>query len=427
MVLKKIDRDLIQRQHEDAVKIYEAFDVDVKGAMKALSDIPLSLHCWQGDDVRGFESSEGLSGGGILATGNYHGKPRTAEELRQDTAKAFSLLPGKHRFNLHAIYAETGGKRIERDALEPEHFSNWISWARELGIGLDLNPTFFSHAFAEDGFTLAHRDKKIRSFWIQHGIVCRRLGEAFGRELGTPCVTNIWIPDGYKDRPADRLALRELLRDSLDAILEPKIDSGFNLDAVEGKLFGLGSEAYVVGSHEFYLSYTLLRKEVILCLDTGHFHPTESVADKLTAILPFKDNLLLHISRPIRWDSDHVVIVNDDLLELTEELKRADALGKVRLGLDYFDASINRIAAWVTGARATLKALLAALLEPTEMLKDTERKGNLTDRLALMEEFKRLPSEAVWNRYCLDAGAPPGWEWINDMREYDSRVLSQRK
>ncbi len=426
-MLKKIDRDLIQRQFQDARQTYASFDVDVEAAMKALSEIPLSLHCWQGDDVGGFESSEGLSGGGILATGNYHGKPRTAEELREDTAKAFSLLPGKHRFNLHAIYAETGGKPIERDALEPKYFANWISWARDLGIGLDLNPTFFSHPLAEDGFTLAHRDKKIRSFWIEHGIVCRRLGEAFGRELGTPCVTNIWIPDGYKDRPADRLELRELLKDSLDAILEPKIDSRFNLDAVEGKLFGLGSEAYVVGSHEFYLSYALQRKEVILCLDTGHFHPTESVADKLTAILPFKENLLLHISRPIRWDSDHVVIVNDDLLALTEELKRADALGKVRLGLDYFDASINRIAAWVTGARATLKALLAALLEPTEMLKDAERKGNLTDRLALMEEFRRLPSEAVWNRYCLDTGVPPGWEWINDVREYDSRVLSQRK
>ncbi len=425
--MKKIDRDLIQRQYEDARQIYAAFDVDVAAAMEALSKIPLSLHCWQGDDVGGFESSEGLSGGGILATGNYHGKPRNADELRSDTAKALSLLPGKHRFNLHAIYAETGGKRVERDALEPEYFSNWISWARELGIGLDLNPTFFSHPLAEDGFTLAHRDEKIRSFWIRHGIVCRRLGEAFGRELGTPCVTNIWIPDGYKDRPADRLELRELLKGSLDAILEPKIDRTFNLDAVEGKLFGIGSEAYVVGSHEFYLAYALKRDDVLLCLDTGHFHPTESVADKLTAILPFKEEILLHVSRPIRWDSDHVVIVNDDLLALMEELKRADAFGKVRLGLDYFDASINRIAAWVIGARATLKTILAVLLEPTAMLKDAERAGNLTDRLALMEEFKRLPSEAVWNRYCLDKGVPPGWEWIDEVREYDERILSQRK
>jgi L-rhamnose isomerase len=253
------------------------------------------------------------------------------------------------------------------------------------------------------------------------------LGEAFGRELGTPCVTNIWIPDGYKDRPADRLELRELLKDSLDAILEPDISSEFNLDAVEGKLFGIGSEAYVVGSHEFYLAYALKRDDVLLCLDTGHFHPTESVADKITAILPFKEKILLHVSRPIRWDSDHVVIVNDDLLALMEELKRADAFGKVRIGLDYFDASINRIAAWVTGARATLKTILAALLEPTALLKGAEREGNLTDRLALMEEFKRLPSEAVWNRYCLDGGVPPGWEWIDEVREYDERVLSQRK
>jgi L-rhamnose isomerase len=425
-VLKKIDRELVQRQYEDAESIYGCFGVDVKEAMKLLSAIPLSLHCWQGDDVGGFESGEGLSGGGILATGNYYGKPRTADELREDAAQAFSLIPGKHRFNLHAIYAETGGKSIERDRLEPEHFSNWIGWAKEMGIGLDMNPTFFSHPLAEDGFTLAHRDKKVRSFWVRHGIVCRKLGAAFGRELGTPCVTNIWIPDGYKDRPADRLELRKLLKDSLDAILEPRIEPRYNLDAVEGKLFGIGSEAYVVGSHDFYLAYAMQREDLVLCLDTGHFHPTESVADKLSAILPFKEDLLLHVSRPVRWDSDHVVIVNDDLMAIAEELKRAEAFGKVRLGLDYFDASINRIAAWVAGARATLRTILGALLEPTEMLKDEERKGNLTNRLALMEELKRLPAEAVWNEYCLQSGVPPGWEWIDQVWGYDAGVLSKR-
>jgi L-rhamnose isomerase len=366
-----MSNQITEKQIRDAYELarerYAALGVDADAALVRLSGIPISLHCWQGDDVGGFEAPGGTLGGGLAATGSYPGKARTAQELRQDLDRAYSLIPGQHRLNLHAIYAETGGVKVERDALLPEHFAGWVAWAKEHGHGLDFNPTFFSHPKADDGFTLASYDDGIRRFWVDHAIACRVIGEHFGRELGTPCVTNIWIPDGLKDSPADRKSPRRLLRDSLDAILAHPVDRRYNLDAVEGKLFGLGSESYVVGSHEFYLGYALANK-VLVTLDSGHYHPTETIADKLSAVLMFVDEMLLHVSRGVRWDSDHVVILNDDLQAIALELVRGGYLGRVHIGLDYFDASINRVAAWVIGTRAMQRALLMALLEPFDEL-----------------------------------------------------------
>lgn len=404
---------------------YLALGVDPDAALARLKGIAISLHCWQGDDVGGFENPGGELTGGIAATGNYPGKARTPEELRQDLDMAFSLIPGRHRLNLHAIYAETGGARVDRDALRPEHFAGWASWAREKGHGLDFNPTFFSHPKADDGFTLAHYDEGIRSFWIQHGIACRIIGEHFGRELGTPCVTNIWIPDGFKDTPADRKTPRLLLADSLDKILAHPVDKRYNLDAVEGKLFGIGSESYVVGSHEFYLGYAITRR-TLLTLDSGHFHPTETIADKLSAVLTFLDEILLHVSRGVRWDSDHVVTLNDDVIAIAQELVRGDYLDRVHIGLDYFDASINRVAAWAIGTRNMLRALLYALLEPREQLRSLERAGDFTGRLALLEELKGLPFGAVWDYYCLQSGVPVGVDFLNEVRLYERAVLAKR-
>ena len=404
---------------------YAMLGVDTEKALETLEQISISLHCWQGDDVGGFESPGGELGGGIAATGNYPGKARNADELRRDLDLAYSLIPGRHRLNLHAIYAETGGRRVERDELLPEHFSRWVDWAKEKGHGLDFNPTLFSHPKAESGFTLASYDAGIRQFWIGHCVACRRIGEHFGRQLGTPCVTNIWIPDGYKDVPADRKTPRVLLKESLDTILAEKLDSRYNLDAVEGKLFGLGSESYVVGSHEFYLGYAVANK-VLLCLDSGHFHPTETIADKLSAVLMFLDEVLLHVSRGVRWDSDHVVILSDDLLAIMQEVVRGGFLGHVHIGLDYFDASINRVAAWVIGTRAALRALLLALLEPIDQLRSLETSGDYTGRLALLEELKALPSGAVWDYYCLQQGVPVGFDLMREVRDYERRELARR-
>jgi len=387
--------------------------------------IPISLHCWQGDDVGGFERGAGLSGGGIEATGNYPGKARNADELRADADKAFSLIPAKHRFNLHAIYAETSGRKVERNELAPEHFANWIDWAKANGLGMDFNPTYFSHPKAESGFTLASYDEGIRRFWVEHGIACRAIGEHIGRTLGSPCVTNFWIPDGYKDATVDRKAPRELLRDSLDAILAEKLDPRYNLDSVESKLFGIGSESYVVGSHEFYMGYAL-RNDTLLCLDAGHFHPTEVISDKLSAILTFLDEVLLHVSRGVRWDSDHVVTLDDELRAIAEEIVRGGYLDRVHIGLDFFDASINRIAAWVIGARNMIKALLLALLEPTSSLREMEQAGDFTARLAMLEELKTLPAGAVWDYYCLKHGVPVGFAWMEEVRAYEKEVLSVR-
>lgn len=414
----------VEKAYELAKERYAEIGVNTDKAMTALKKIPISLHCWQGDDVGGFESTAGLTGGGIQATGNYPGKARTADELRADLDVVYGMLPGKHRLNLHAIYLEAA-KRVERTDIEPKHFANWVSWAKGKLHGLDFNPTYFSHPKAADGFTLSHPDQGIRKFWIQHGIACRKIGESFGKKLGTTCVTNFWIPDGYKDITVDKKAPRDRLVKSLDAIFADKISPKHNLDAVEGKLFGIGAESYTVGSHDFYLGYAISRG-VLLTLDAGHYHPTEVISAKLTAVLSFAEKLLLHVSRPVRWDSDHVVILDDELYAIAQEIVRNDYTNRVHIGLDYFDASINRVAAWVIGARNMIKALLAALLEPTDRLRKYELSGDFTSRLALLEEHKTLPFGAVWDYYCLQAGVPVGAEWLAKVKDYEAKVLSKR-
>ena len=418
----------ILEAYELARASYGPLGVDADAAIRRALAVPISLHCWQGDDVAGLEAaSAAVAGGGLLATGNYPGRARTGDEIRQDLDKVMALCGGVHRANIHAFYAETGGTRADRDQLEPGHFSRWAAWAKAKGIGLDFNPTYFSHPKAASGMTLSHADAEIRNFWIRHGIASRRIAEALAREAGSPCVNNCWIPDGAKDSPADRWAPRERLKAALDAIYAEDlgIDRRMCVDAVEGKLFGLGSEDYVVGSQEFYSSYAL-SKGLVLTLDMGHFHPTETVADKLSALLAFHRRLLLHVSRPVRWDSDHVVTFNDDLRAVFQELVRGAALERVSVALDYFDASINRLAAWIIGARATRKAILAALLEPAATLKELEAAGRGAQKLALLEELKTMPFGAVWNRLCIDANVPPAGAWIDEVEAYERQVLSRR-
>ncbi|RKY25523.1 MAG: L-rhamnose isomerase [Planctomycetota bacterium] len=415
----------VNESYELAKETYAKIGVDTDSAIEKLGKISVSLHCWQGDDVGGFENPDAVLDGGIMATGNYPGKARTADELRMDLDKALSLIPGTHRLNLHAIYAETGGKKVERDKLGPEHFTNWVNWAKSRGMGLDFNPTCFSHPKAASGFTLSSKDEDIRKFWVEHCIACRKIGEYMGKETGSPCVTNIWIPDGYKDIPIDRKGHREILKKSLDEIFEGKIDKSYNLDSVECKLFGIGSESYVVGSHEFYMGYAVKNKK-LLCLDAGHFHPTEVISDKISSVLTFLDEILLHVSRPVRWDSDHVVILNDELIAIAQEIIRGDYLDKIHIGLDFFDASINRLAAWVIGTRCMIKALLLALLEPIEILKKLEDDGNFTERLAMLEELKTMPFGAVWDYYCLRSEVPTGADWLKEVRDYEISVTSKR-
>lgn len=388
--------------------------------------MPISVHCWQGDDIAGFEVNKAELSGGIDVTGDYPGKATTPKELRMDLEKALSLIPGKHRINLHAIYAETDGEVVDRDQLEPKHFQKWVDWAKDHGLGLDFNPTIFSHDKAADGLTLTHPDPTIRKFWIDHCIASRKIGEYFGKELGTPCLTNIWIPDGYKDVPSDRLTPRKRLKESLDEIYAVEIDEAYNIDAVESKLFGIGSESFVVGSHEFYLSYALKNDKLCL-LDTGHYHPTEKVSDKISAMLLFNNKLALHVSRPVRWDSDHVVTFDDELKEIALEIVRNDALDQVMIGLDFFDASINRIAAWTIGTRNMAKALLYAMLMPNQKLKELQENGDYTTRLALLEEFKTYPFGAIWNYYCEKMNVPVKEQWLEDVAEYEEKVLSNRK
>jgi L-rhamnose isomerase len=416
----------IEQSYARAKDQYAEIGVDTEAVLKRLAAVPLSLHCWQGDDVGGFETSDAaLSGGGIQVTGNYPGKARTPDQLRSDLDQAYALIPGTHRLNLHALYAETGGKRVERNALQPAHFANWIGWAKERGYGLDFNPSCFSHPKANDGFTLASLDAGIRKFWIEHCIACRKIGEAMGRALKTPCVTNVWIPDGCKDMTVSRKRHRDLLRQSLDTIFKEPTNPRFNRDAVESKLFGIGSESYVVGSHEFYLGYAI-RNGKLLTIDMGHFHPTENVADKLSSVFQWVDELLLHISRGVRWDSDHVVILNDDLRAMAEELVRGDYLGRTHLGLDYFDGSINRVMAWVIGARNLYRALLLAMLEPIATLRNCEAEGDFSRRLALLEELKSMPFSAVWDQFCLQGGVPVGAAWIDEVKAYERTVQSGR-
>jgi L-rhamnose isomerase len=417
--------DHIENSFKIAKEMYSAYGIDVEKALTVLDTVKVSIHCWQGDDIEGFDKAEALSGGGIQATGNYPGKATTAQELRDDLDQAMKLIPGNHRLNLHAMYAETNGKKVERDALKPEHFSNWLDWAKEKKLGIDFNPSYFAHPKADSGFTLASCDEGIREFWIEHGIRCREIGENFGKNLNTTCITNFWIPDGFKDTPADRLSPRVLLEKSLDNIFASDINPKYNLDSVESKLFGIGSESYVVGSHEFYLGYAIKNKKV-LCLDAGHYHPTESIADKLSSVLLYVEKILLHVSRGVRWDSDHVVIMSDDLYAIAKEIIQGNYLERIKIGLDFFDASINRIAAWVIGTRSMLKALLFALLTPHEALSEFEREGNFTSRLALMEEMKTLPFGLVWEYHCQKNDTPSGGEWLNEVYNYENEVLSKR-
>ncbi|MCP4751272.1 MAG: L-rhamnose isomerase [Proteobacteria bacterium] len=420
-----VDKELVGKAYELAKERYAALGVDTDAALERLVSIPISIHSWQGDDVRGFEPSGAGAGGGILSTGNYPGRATNGEELRTDLNKALSLIPGKHRLNLHAIYAETDGEAVERDELEPKHFERWVAWAKENEMGLDFNPTFFSHPKAEGGLTLSSPEAPIREFWIEHGKACRRISEYFGRELGTPSTMNVWLPDGFKDIPVDRQAARQRLEKSLDAIFAEDIDKKYHKDALECKLFGIGVESCTVGSFEFYMGYTM-KNDKMLCLDNGHFHPTEQVSDKISSVLQFIDEILLHVTRPVRWDSDHVVAFDDELQAIAAELVRCEVLDRVNIGLDFFDASINRIAAWVIGSRNLTKALCKALLEPTAELKAIEAGGDYTVRFAMLEELKTMPFAAVWDYYCMRMAVPVGMDWMDHVKRYEEDILSKR-
>ncbi|CAK6492978.1 L-rhamnose isomerase [Pantoea sp. Nvir] len=415
---------LIEQAFELAKQRYADIGVDVDEAMARLDSVPVSMHCWQGDDVRGFENPQGALTGGIQATGNYPGKARSADELRADLEKAMSLIPGPKRLNLHAIYLESESP-VDRDAIEPKHFANWVAWAKQQKLGLDFNPSCFSHPLSADGFTLSHADKAIRQFWIDHCKASRRISAYFGEQLGTPSVMNIWVPDGMKDLTVDRLAPRQRLLSALDEVIAEKLSPQHHIDAVESKLFGIGAESYTVGSSEFFMGYATSR-QTALTLDAGHFHPTEVISDKISAAMLFVPRLLLHVSRPVRWDSDHVVLLDDETQAIASEIVRHQLFDKVHIGLDFFDASINRIAAWVIGTRNTRKALLRALLEPTDRLRQAEAAGDYTARLALLEEQKSLPWQAVWEAWCLRHDVPADASWLSDVRHYEKQILNQR-
>jgi L-rhamnose isomerase len=416
--------ELIHSNYENATSVFSELGIDTTQVLKDLNAITISMHCWQGDDVSGFENPDGPLTGGIQATGNYPGKATTPLQLRADIDYAMSMIPGALRLNLHAIYLESD-EPVERDQIKPSHFVNWVEWAKEKGIGLDFNPSCFSHALSADNMTLTHPDEKIREFWINHCIASRKVSEYFGKELGTPSIMNIWVPDGFKDVPADRLAPRKRLLDSLDKIIAEPISKEYHKDAVESKLFGIGTEAYTAGSNEFYLGYAASRG-IMLCMDAGHFHPTEVISDKISSASLYVDEMLLHVSRPIRWDSDHVVMLDDETQAIANEIIRHDLVDRVNIGLDFFDASINRIAAWVIGTRNMRKALLRALLEPIAQLKAAELQGDFTTRLALMEESKSLPWGAVWDYYCLEQDVPVGASWLTKVKKYEEQVLLNR-
>ncbi|MEK3914533.1 L-rhamnose isomerase [Paenibacillus sp. FSL H7-0331] len=414
----------VQANYELAKELYAAHGINVDQVLEQLEKVKISMHCWQGDDVKGFLNRDQDLTGGISVTGNYPGAAQSPAQLRADLEKAFSLIPGKHKVNLHAIYADTDEK-VELNELEPKHFQKWVDWCKEQGLGLDFNPTCFSHEKSKDGFTLSHSDPEIRQFWIDHCKTSRKIGAFFGEQLGQTCVTNVWVPDGYKDVPADRMAPRQRLKSALDEVFAEELNPAYNLDAVESKLFGLGSEAYVVGSHEFYMGYGIQNNKLI-CLDAGHFHPTEVISNKLSSLALFTDGILLHVSRPMRWDSDHVVTLDDELIEIGRELVRGNLLEKTHIGLDFFDASINRVAAWVIGTRNTIKALMRAMLDPVEALKKAELEGDYTTRLALTEEFKSYPFGAIWDYYCASKGVPVREEWLAEVKTYEQEVLLKR-
>lgn len=404
----------------DAVDIFAQWGVDAPLAMERLKAIPISMHCWQGDDVVGFERKSGSSGGGIQATGNHPGRARTPDELRSDLEFAYSVIPGSHRLNLHAMYLDTE-ENPDRDEIEYVHFAPWVDWAKSQNIGLDFNPTFFAHAKADDNLTLSHPDKSIRDFWIEHGHRCRDIAAKMGAAMGSACVNNVWVPDGYKDTPIDRMAARKRLETSLDEIFAYPYDKTQLLDAVESKLFGIGVEACTIGSHEFYMGYAI-RKRILLCLDMGHFHPTENIADKLSAVSLSVDEILLHVSRPMRWDSDHVVLLNDDLLAMAHELVSADLLDRTHIGLDFFDATISRTAAWAIGTRNMQKALLRALLTPLAKLRQAEQELDFTTRMMVTEESKDLPYGAVWSEFCNQMSVPDGLSLITELDAYQASV-----
>jgi len=421
-----MDRSSVENAYARSRDAYAGFGVDTDRAVARLETVPLSLHCWQGDDVHGFETgAAGLEGSGLQVTGSYPGRARNVEELRSDLHQAFALIPGRHRLNLHAMYGEFGGRPVDRNEIEPGHFRGWVEWAREEGLKLDFNATCFAHPNAAGGFTLGSPDPGLRGFWVEHVRRCRKISAAIGRELQGACLHNLWIPDGSKEVPADRWGYRALLKRSLDEIYATDYSPLQMKDSIESKLFGIGSESYVVGSHEFYLGYAFTKGKIV-CLDLGHFHPTESVADKISAILQFSDEILLHISRGVRWDSDHVVLLNDEVRALAEELVRGQALERTHLALDYFDAGMNRVGAWVLGARATLRGLLIALLEPREKLLELEAGGRTLARLAALEELKAAPHGPVWDYFCLKNGVPAGDLWLREVESYEKSVLSVR-
>ena len=419
-------KEVIEKSYQLAKEQYAALGIDTEKVLSELDNISISLHCWQTDDVGGFEKAGSvLGGGGIQATGNFPGKAKTIEQMRSDLDKVMSLLPGKQRLSLHAIYGEFGGKFVDRDQIEPKHFQGWIDWAKKRKIGLDFNCTCFSHQLADDGFTLSSKDEKIRKFWVEHTKRCRAISAEMGKQLGTPCVHNIWIPDGMKDTPIDRNNLRKQLKKSLDEIFAVKYPKEYIKDSVESKLFGIGSESMVVGSHDFYLGYAI-KNNIMITLDNGHFHPTEQVGDKISSILHFVDELLLHLTRGVRWDSDHVLTFNDELLLITQEIVRAKALNRVNIGLDFFDASLNRIGAYVIGTRSAQLAFLYALLEPVEKLVKFEEEGRTFERLAVLELLKTKPFGAVYDYYCMKNNIPAGYDYIDEIMKYEKEVLLKR-
>ncbi|MEC5273652.1 L-rhamnose isomerase [Caldifermentibacillus hisashii] len=414
----------VEKAYEMAKEKYASIGVDTEKILKDLEKVKLSIHCWQGDDIKGFLFPNQELTGGISVSGNYPGRARTPQELKQDLEKALSLIPGKHKVQLHAIYADTEEK-VDLDELEPRHFKSWVDWAKKEGIGLDFNGTFFSHPKSASGFTLSSPDKETHDFWVEHGKRTRKIAEYFGKELGQQSINNFWIPDGFKDNPIDKVLPRTRLKEALDEIMEEKIDEKYTIEAVEGKLFGTGVESFTVGSHEFYMAYALTRGK-LWTIDAGHFHPTEDVSDKFSAFLQFGKGLMLHVSRPVRWDSDHVVILDERLTRITRSLVRDNQLDKVNIGLDFFDATINRIAAWVIGARNTLKGLLIGMLVPIEELKAAELSGDYTTRLAVTEALKTFPAGAVWDYYCMKHSVPVEEKWLAEVQQYEKDILLNR-
>ena len=415
----------LQIAYEDAKAQYAALGVDIDQAVEKLDKLSISIHCWQADDVSGFENPEGELTGGIQTTGNFPGKARTIEELRSDLEKVISLVPGHHRISLHATYGDFGGEFVDRDKVEPRHFQSWIDWAKEKNVMLDFNSTFFSHDKTNSGYTLSDFDPEIRRFWKDHLRQCRKIAAEIGRQQGDPCIHNIWIPDGEKDKTVSRYEHRRLLQESLDEVLSEKISTNYLKDCVECKLFGIGSESYVVGSHEFYMGYAV-KNNMLLTLDAGHFHPTEVISDKLSSMLLFVPEITLHVSRPERWDSDHVVILTDELLAISQEIVRSGHMDRIHMGLDYFDASINRIGAYVVGIRSAQKAMLQALLEPTAKLREYEKQDKNFERMAYLEELKGMPWNALYNYYCNKQAIPVGDAFIKEIQAYESEVTSKR-